>query len=56
MNKALKYIVGGFLCLATLTCLVLALINAKRQQEQQVFTRIAVENDSPQGRSFLEDE
>ena len=56
MNKALKYIVGSLLCFATLTCLVLALTSAKQEQEQQVFTRIAVENDSPQGRRFLEDE
>ena len=56
MNTALKYIVGSVLCLVTLVCITIALASAARESKEQVFTRIAIENDSPQGRRFLEDE
>ena len=56
MNNALKYIVGGLICLATLACVFVALVRAEKQKEGLVFTGIEIQNDSPQGRRFLEDE
>ncbi|MBP5539761.1 MAG: hypothetical protein J6X69_08100 [Bacteroidales bacterium] len=56
MNNALKYIVGILISGITLVCIVLALTSAARQKENLVFSRIAIENDSPQGRRFLENE
>ena len=56
MNNALKYIVGSLLSLLTLFCIAFALASADREKEQRVFTRIAIDNDSPQGGRFLEDE
>ena len=56
MNNALKYMVGILIGGITLVCIFLALTRAARQRENRVFSRIAIENDSPQGRRFLENE
>ncbi|MBO7509656.1 MAG: hypothetical protein J6T35_00585 [Bacteroidales bacterium] len=56
MNNTLKYIVGILIGGITLVCIFLALTRAARQRENRVFSRIAIENDSPQGQRFLENE
>lgn len=56
MNNALKYIVGILIAVLTLVLITLALTGSAHQKKDLVFTGIAIENDSPQGRRFLEDE
>lgn len=56
MNNVLKYIVGTLIAAIALVCIALALASADHRKKEQVFTGITIENDSPQGRRFLEDE
>lgn len=56
MKNVLKYLVGGLIALFTLTCIGFALADAAREREKREYRSIAIQNDSPQGHRFLEDE
>ncbi len=56
MTNGLKYIVGGLIAAFTLACICLALAGASGMREKREYSSIAIENDSPQGYRFLEDE
>lgn len=56
MNNALKYIVGISIFVLTLFFITLALMSAGQRKQEMLLTGIDIENTSPQGHRFLEDE
>ena len=56
MNKAFKYIICALMAALTLTCIVLAAGKDRKGREGMECRHIVVDNDSPQGQRFMEDE